>query len=98
MKRGTTPTLTFTLPFDTEDITKLNLSFSQKGIIVLEKTLSDLTAEDNKITYTMTEAETLALSSGQLKMQLRIGFSNKRMVSQEIVTSVESIIKDGVLA
>jgi len=98
MKRGTTPTFTFTLPYETEDITKLNLCFVQRGNICLEKGLSDMTLEGKKAEYAMTESETLALKPGQLKMQIRIGFTNKRMVSQVITTYVEDIMKDGVLA
>lgn len=37
MRRGTTPTLIFTLPFLTDDITKLNISFEQKGKISFTK-------------------------------------------------------------
>ena len=43
MRRGTTPTLTFTLPFSTKGMDVLNLAFSQKDnrgrdILVLQKT------------------------------------------------------------
>jgi len=96
--RGTTPTYNFTLPFDTEEITKFNLTFVQRGVIVLEKGKNDVLMDGRTVGYLMSEAETLTLKRGQLKIQLRVGFTNKRMVSQVITDYVEDILKDGVLA
>jgi len=96
--RGTTPTFNFKLPFDTEDITKFNLVFMQRGVIALEKGKNDVLMDGKTVGYLMSETETLALKKGQLKIQLRVGFTNKRMVSQVVTDYVEDIIKDGVLA
>ena len=41
MIRGTTPTLEFTLPFDTSLIAEIYVTMTQNGKTVLEKTLSD---------------------------------------------------------
>ena len=42
MRRGTTPTLTFILPFSTEGMDVLNIAFSQNNKIVFQKTLTEL--------------------------------------------------------
>lgn len=41
MIRGTTPTLEFTLPFDTSLIAEMYITLTQNGTTMLEKTLSD---------------------------------------------------------
>lgn len=45
MIRGTTPTLEFTLPFDTSLIAKMYITMTQNGKTALEKTLSDCNCE-----------------------------------------------------
>ena len=42
MYRGTTPTLTFTLPIDTGSITVLSVAVAQAGQVIIEKALSDV--------------------------------------------------------
>ena len=99
MYRGTTPTITFHLPIDGSSITALNLSFAQKGEIVLEKALSDCTAEGNTLRVTLTEQETLLFDArnGLVEMQLRVGCGEVRMASNIMRVSIEKILKDGCL-
>lgn len=99
MYRGTTPTITFHLPIDGSSITVLNLSFAQKGDIILEKTLADCTVEGNTLRVTLTEQETLLFDAdrGMVEMQLRIGCGEARMASNIMRVSVEKILKDGCL-
>ena len=102
MRRGTTPTLTFTLPFSTEGMDVLNLAFSQKdsrghNILVLQKTLKDVTLDEYTVTTTLTEEETLKLSEklGLLEIQMRCG--DAKLTSNIIEVEVERILKDGVI-
>ena len=104
MRRGTTPTLTFTLPFSTEGMDVLNLAFSQKdsrghNILVLQKTLKDVTLDVYTVTTTLTEEETLKLSEklGLLEIQIRCGFGDAKLTSNIIEVEVERILKDGVI-
>lgn len=99
MYRGTTPTFTFTLPFDCERITLLNLSFAQQGIVILEKDLKDCRMEKDTLQVGLTETETLLFDSkkGMVEMQLRIGCGDTRMVSNIMQVSVSRILKDGCL-
>ena len=99
MYRGTTPTITFTLPFDTSRITALNICFSQQGRIVLEKGLNECTLSENKIQTTLSETDTLSFDSEKeiVEMQLRVGFEEIRAASNIMFFSVERILKDGVL-
>ena len=98
MYRGTTPTLNFQLPLVVSQITKLNIAFSQNDVVVLEKSLQDVTCSGRTITLKLSEAETLSLNDKkELKIQLRIGIGNNRLASGIITTNVKSILKEGVL-
>lgn len=104
MRRGTTPTLTFTLPFSTKGMDVLNLAFSQKdnrgrNILVLQKTLKDVTLDEYTVTTTLTEEETLKFSEkhGMLEIQMRCGFGDAKLTSNIIEVEVERILKDGVI-
>ncbi len=99
MYRGTTPTFTFTLPFDCTEISALNLCFAQQGQIVLEKALSDCTVAGNTLRVTLKEAETLLFQAqkGMVEMQLRVGCGEARLVSKVMRITVDEILKDGCL-
>ena len=99
MYRGTTPTITFTLPIDGKTLTALNLCFAQKGDILLEKGLTDCSLEGNTLRVTPTEQETLLFSAdrGMVELQLRIGCGDARMASNIMRVSVDRILKDGCL-
>ena len=99
MYRGTTPTLTFRLPIDTESITVLSLAVAQAGQVKIEKALSDVQLDGN-VSCTLTEAETLSLTAGRgidAKIQLRVGVGGQRMASQVFEVPVERILRDGAL-
>ena len=57
MYRGTTPTLTFALPFQAGIIKNLFVTFSQKGQIVLEKTTADCGLIGNTIELNLTQED-----------------------------------------
>ena len=99
MYRGTTPTITFTLPFDGGRITALHLCFAQQGEVILEKTLGACKVEKNMLQVSLTEQETLLFDAkrGMVEMQLRIGCGDARMASNIMQISVERILKDGCL-
>lgn len=99
MYRGTTPTITFNLPFDESRITALNLCFAQQGEVILEKNLGACKLEKDILQVSLTEQETLLFDAkkGMVDMQLRIGCGDSRMASNIMQISVEQILKDGCL-
>lgn len=99
MRRGTTTTLGFKIPFDTGEITILNISFEQKGQIVLEKTLTDCVLNSDSILCPLSESDTLKLmGSTHVKIQLRVKKTNGDVIASDIMNGfVERIIKDGEL-
>lgn len=100
MRRGTTPTFTFTLEFDASLLTKATVSFRQAGGVIIDKDLADCVVESNTLTVSLTEAETLSLRAMTLypmEIQLRAGIGEARLVSQIWEVPVEHILKDGAL-
>jgi len=86
--QGTTPTLTIPInptDFSVSDIVALELAVKQKNNIALYG-LSDVRVDPdaNTISYTFTEAETLAFVSGVwVTVQLRVGFADGNICGSE---------------
>lgn len=98
MRRGTTPTLTFTLPFKCSNITKLCVAFSQDNKLLLEKHLSDCNLEDDKISVTLSEEDTLLFDCKyKLECQVRCACGDDKLASNIFEIEVDRILKDGCL-
>lgn len=98
MIRGTTPTLTFNISFDTANITDLNICFAQWGKVVLEKDLRHCELNGKSIVLPLTETDTLALNSSSLAhIQIRAACGEARLASNILSVPVGKILNDGVL-
>ena len=99
--RGTTPTLTFTLPFDAANIAKAYITIAQNGKIVIDKEVGDTgcTYSDKTINYHLTQEETLKLADcREVEMQIRLRTTNGEVLASQIIkTFAEKILKDGVI-
>lgn len=98
MYRGTTPTLTFTLPIETSTITALNIALAQCGRVMVSRSLDGVETDGRKVQMTLTEEETLRLYDDvNLQIQVRVGVGAARMASQVFTVPVERILRDGAL-
>lgn len=99
MRRGTTPTLTFTTPYTADLIESGFITFSQRGADVLDVSLNDpsVTIADNSISVTLTQEQTLAFTTvDTLKIQIRAILASGKAVASNIVQdTVCPILKDG---
>ena len=99
MIRGTTPTLTFTLPFSTSTIRSLMLTFSQSGkeVFTLEK--EDCTLDDTSVIVHLTQEQTLKfLTTALVEIQMRVLTTDNQAIASEIITcSIDKVLKDGEL-
>lgn len=59
MRRGTTPTHNFTLPFSVPEGSSIRIVYAQNGHILVEKTTEQCTISDKCITVRLTDKETL---------------------------------------
>lgn len=87
MRRGTTPTHTFTLPIDAAQIDKLRITYVQKEKIVLKKTEDDVAIDGNAVRVKLTQAETLQFdeSSGAfVSIQIKVLTTGGDVLASEI--------------
>lgn len=73
MRRGTTPTHIFTLPFGTDTVDKIRVVYKQDGEVKIVKSEADADITENKISVKLSQEETLSLNSdSKTHIQLRI--------------------------
>lgn len=89
MIRGTTPTLEFTMPFDTSLIAELYITITQNGATALEKTLSDCNCNDTSVSLTLTESYAIAQGYHD-------GSGNVTIDSEEQTKLVSKNIREGI--
>ena len=101
--RGTTPTLTFTMPITAEQAAAVYITVAQNGETVLEKQAGaeECTYEQSAITWHLTQEETLKLAGGggdtaYIQIRLRTN-GGEALASQIIPVSVADVLKDGVI-
>lgn len=97
MRRGTTPTHTFDTDVDLTGAVVLYLTYKQNGRIKVEKSLSDVTVEPDKVTVTLTQKETLSFDDeGDVRIQIRAKFADGKAVASNVIrTSAQIILKEG---
>ena len=97
MIRGTTPTLTFTLPFSTSTIKSMMLTFSQSGREVFTLTQNDCVLEDTSCEVHLTQKQTLKFSTASMvEIQIRVLTNDGNALASNIITtSASRILKDG---
>lgn len=98
MFRGTTPTFTFSLPIDTDQIAEAWITIKQANILI-NKTLADCEVAETSLSVTLSQEETLSLSSGfQTCIQLRVLLNSSTALATPIYTvDTQQILKDGVI-
>lgn len=99
MIRGTTPTLEFTVPFDTSILAEAWVILSQKDKVVLYKQLKDCTCNERKLIVHLTQEETLLLDCKCItEIQIRARTLEGEALASDIMTAdTGRILKDGVI-
>lgn len=98
---GTTPTHTFTLPFDAGIIKSLKITYAQGANVILTKKLEDCTVEGNDISVKLTQEDTLLFNyyDQDVEIQVRIlTNSGDAMASNIHKLSLSKCLDDEVLA
>lgn len=105
IRRGTTPTHTFTSSTDLSEATALYVTYQQGGKTVVEKSLEDIavTTDSDTGSCTMTvelsQEETLAFDEKkQVEIQVRAAFANGTALASNIINSSPArLLKEGVI-
>jgi hypothetical protein len=73
MIKGTTPTHTFSLPFGTELIKTIEITYAQSGTVVLTKGNTDCTFEENDVSVRLSQEDTFLFADGTcVEIQVRV--------------------------
>ena len=100
MRRGTTPTHTFTIPneISVPTLEVIYITYSQFGRTVLEKDIDDLLINNQKLSITLTQEETLSFKDGTANVQIRCRSSEDIAYASDIKTiKVETVQKKGII-
>ncbi len=97
VRRGTTPTHTFTTDIDLSNVTVFYLTYKQNNRTIIEKRLDDVTITPETVVVKLTQSDTLKFKDDEpVKIQIRAKFENEDAVASNIITtSVQLILKDG---
>lgn len=98
MRRGTTPTHIFTLPFDVSIVADVSVIYQQDKVTIVKKNKSDCSLEGNTISLTLTREETLAFDEFKfVKIQMTIWTpTGDVMVSDIVMKAVAECLDDEV--
>lgn len=99
MHKGTTPTHTYVLDFDTSAIKTVKITYSQAGREVLTKRTQDCTLDGHTISVRLSQEETFlfkghALATIQLRILTAVGDA---LTSDPMTVSVGECLDDEVL-
>lgn len=82
MVRGTTPTYTFSVPFDTDLISNIKVNFSQEKLLV-SKGLVDCNISEATIEVKLTQEDTLKFSQGEAEIVIRVLTKGNEAIASE---------------
>jgi hypothetical protein len=100
--RGTTPPLTFEVPFEPALAKKIWITFSQDDKEIFTITQDSLSYNGKIINATLTQEQTLKFSADlYVQIQIRVSFAGEKFdeaqASEVITAEVKDILKDGVI-
>ena len=102
MRRGTTPTHTFTLPenVDPDTVFSVRIVYAQGGAVKVRREDGDVKRDGNTLAVKLTQAETLSFAEDQpVEVQLRIlTVGGDALASNIRSIPVERCLDDEVLA
>lgn len=100
IRRGTTDYLEYAIPFPASAIEAGYITFSQSGLTIMERDLlsDEVDLRDGLLGVPLSQEDTLALPTGNIKMQIRLRLVNGTApASYELETTVDDVQKDGVI-
>lgn len=99
MRRGTTPTHTFTLPFAADNVSDALIVYAQSDEEILRKTVSQCNMEGNTLSVDLTQEETFLFDCGKkVQIQVRVLTTvGKALASNIITTDVAKCLSNEVL-
>lgn len=100
MRRYTTPTHIYTLPFDTSIINKLRVIYAQNDAVILTKEVAECQLKDNAVTITLTQEETALFDCKKMFVEVQMHIlthGGQSLVSRPLKVSADKCLSEGVL-
>ena len=99
MRRGTTPSHTFTTDIDLSDAEVVYVTYKQGSKVILEKDKDGMDITSDSIVIELTQEDTLSFKMGQpVRVQIRARFPSGSAVASNIIqTTADEILKEGEL-
>ena len=99
MRQGTTPTHTFTIPFDASAAAEVRVTYSVGGRVILRKETEDCQMDGTTVRVKLTQEETLRFPAGHwFSAQLRaLTTDGESMVSKIMREPVDPCLDSEVL-
>lgn len=97
--RGTTPTMSFSLPFNTDQIEVGFVTVQQNGSTVFEKPTSECNCAGNTVSAKFSQEDTLALTSGtnaEIRLVVKT-VEDERLETKPVIKRVINTSKEGVI-
>lgn len=97
--RGTTPTMTFGLPFDTEHLDVGFVTVQQNSSTIFEKPLSVCNCDGRTVTARFEQEETLKLmsnTSAEIRLVVKTN-AGERLETKPVIKRVINTSKEGVI-
>lgn len=97
MRRGTTPTHTFTTDVELSEAVAVYVTYQQRGKTLVEKTLSDITFGVKSLSVELSQRDTLKFAEGErVRIQIRAKFQDDTAIASQVInTTTEEILKEG---
>ena len=100
MRRGTTPTHTFTLPLDVSMLACVKVIYAQGGQVILEKENDGCVLDGNTVTVKLTQEETFLFDCHKKTVQIQVRvltLGGEALASDVLRVDVEKCLDDEVL-
>ena len=100
MRRGTTPTIVFHLPFNVSEIRNVEVYFAQNDELLVTKGYNDCVLSGTTLSVTLKQSETLQFDDEEkLQMQVRFRFTDGSVDATKIIKGkIEDLLADTVLS
>ncbi len=86
IRRASTPKQTFTLDLENvSDLAEILITYAQRGIIIIERRKADVTIEENKVSFRLTQEETLSFRENiPVEIQVRAFTPDNNALTSDI--------------
>lgn len=92
--QGTTPTHSFELPFNTNLIKKLSITYVQNGNIIIKKHIEDCQFDKNVVMVRLTQTDTLEFTpNSKVDIQFKVmDFNGSVTISDILTVNVDEVL------